>query len=405
MEDVADEITVGYVGSMTSEYVDEGVPFLRSLNIEPFGINMKDLKYITSDFHKKISKSKLYPEDVVIVRTGKPGTCTVIPDWLKEANCSDLVIIRPNSELDPYFLASYVNSVATHHVYSHLVGAVQQHFNVGSARRIKMLLPPLQEQKAIVGIIKTINNKITINNAINKNLEEIAQALFKRWFVDFEFPNENGEPYRSSGGEFEESELGLIPKGWEVFSLGEICKISTKTINPSSYPDTTFEHYSIPAFDDGRIPVFESGSEIKSNKYIVSKRSILVSKLNPETKRIWNPYCLTERSICSTEFINYVPLNPELRAYCYSILNSEQFTQYLASNTTGSTNSRQRANPKTSLNYKLLYGGNEITQKFNEIVSDIYEKISENILQSRNLSSIRDALLPKLMSGEIRVLD
>ena len=268
---------------------------------------------------------------------------------------------------------------------------------------LEVKIPQIEIQDGIAYLLGSLDDKIELNNAINKNLEEMAQALFKRWFVDFGFPNENGEPYKSSGGEFEESELGLIPKGWQVSTLGEICEISTKTINPSTYPETKFEYYSIPAFDDDRMPVFEQGSEIKSNKYIISKKSILVSKLNPETKRVWKPYCLTENMICSTEFINYVPLNTGLRAYCYSVLNSEQFTQYLASNTTGSTNSRQRANPKASLNYKFLYGGNEITQKFNEIVSDIYEIISENILQNRNLASIRDTLLPKLMSGEIRV--
>src|SRR5699024_5493681 len=89
-------------------------------------------------------------------------------------------------------------------------------------KEFKIKVPPLNEQKHIALILSTLDNKIELNNLINKNLEEMAQAIFKHWFVDFEFPNENGEPYKSSSGEFEKSQLGLIPKGWEVKELGDV---------------------------------------------------------------------------------------------------------------------------------------------------------------------------------------
>src|SRR5438094_1052918 len=124
LEEVAADITVGHVGPMASEYVPTGVPFLRSQNVEPLRINDTDLKFITPEFHARLKKSVLSPGDVVIVRTGKPGACAVIPESLAVANCSDLVIVRCGPQLDPRFLAYYVNSVAVHHVDSHLVGAV-----------------------------------------------------------------------------------------------------------------------------------------------------------------------------------------------------------------------------------------------------------------------------------------
>src|SRR5579871_5295608 len=116
LEDVAREITVGYVGPMASEYVGDGVPFLRSQNVDPLRINTDDLKYISDEFHARIAKSRLSPGDVVIVRTGKPGACAVIPPWLKDANCSDLVIVRCGEHIDSRFLAYYVNTAAAHHV-------------------------------------------------------------------------------------------------------------------------------------------------------------------------------------------------------------------------------------------------------------------------------------------------
>src|ERR1035438_9117347 len=118
LEDVATDVTVGHVGPMASEYVEHGIPFLRSQNVEPLRINDTDLKFITKDFHGRLKKSALSPGDVVIVRTGKPGACAVIPLTLPVANCSDLVVVRCGPGLDSRFLAYYVNSVAFHEVPS-----------------------------------------------------------------------------------------------------------------------------------------------------------------------------------------------------------------------------------------------------------------------------------------------
>ena len=125
LEDVANEITVGHVGSMANEYVEKGIPFLRSLNVLPYQIETSEVKFISSTFHSKLKKSTLQPGDVVIVRTGKPGTCAVIPDSLPIANCSDLVVVRCGPHLRPKFLAYWVNTIASEHVASHIVGAVQ----------------------------------------------------------------------------------------------------------------------------------------------------------------------------------------------------------------------------------------------------------------------------------------
>jgi type I restriction enzyme, S subunit len=124
LDEVADDVTVGHVGQMADQYVNVGVPFLRSLNVEPFRINTKDLKHISRDFHSKLKKSALKPGDIVIVRTGKPGACAKIPNWLIEANCSDLVVVRPGPRVRSDYISYVVNSSATHHIDAHTVGAV-----------------------------------------------------------------------------------------------------------------------------------------------------------------------------------------------------------------------------------------------------------------------------------------
>lgn len=235
LDEVAADITVGHVGPMASEYVPTGVPFLRSQNVEPLRINDTDLKFITPEFHARLKKSALSPGDVVIVRTGKPGACAVIPESLAVANCSDLVIVRCGPQLDPRFLAYYVNSVAVHHVDSHLVGAVQQHFNVGSARRMTLRLPEFPEQHAIAYILGTLDDKIELNRRMNQTLEQIARAIFKSWFIDFDpvsakaegrdpgLPKEIADLFPDS---LEDSELGEIPRGWEIGTFADLAEIN-----------------------------------------------------------------------------------------------------------------------------------------------------------------------------------
>ena len=183
--DFAREITVGHVGPMASEYVEKGVPFLRSQNVLPYRISTDEIKYISPKFHRKLRKSSLRPGDVVIVRTGKPGTCAVIPVWLEEANCSDLVIVRCGEALNPRYLSYWVNSLASHHIGSSLVGAVQQHFNVGSARQMPLLLPDLKTQERVLAVLGSLDDKIDLNRRITETLEAMARAIFRDWFVAF----------------------------------------------------------------------------------------------------------------------------------------------------------------------------------------------------------------------------
>lgn len=220
---------------MATEYVDAGIPFLRSLNIEPFGVNKYDLKYVTPEFHKRIKKSSLRPGDVAIVRTGKPGTCAVIPDWSDDANCSDLVIVRCGKEIRPRFLCYWVNSVASHHIHSHTVGAVQQHFNVGAAKTMKVAVPSLQRQDQVIELLGGMDDRIALLRETNATQEAIAQAMFKSWFVDFD-PVHAKQQGRAPEGmseatsalfpdSFEESELGLVPRGWSIGSVGKIADV------------------------------------------------------------------------------------------------------------------------------------------------------------------------------------
>jgi len=158
LDDVCEDITVGHVGSMKTQYRDDGIPFLRSQNIRPFRVSLEGLVFIDKAFHGSLRKSELHPGDVAIVRTGYPGTAAVIPETLGVANCSDLVIVRPGPTADPHYLALFFNSsFGKELVAGRLVGAAQKHFNVGAAKKVRIAFPPIPEQRRTVEAMTTLS--------------------------------------------------------------------------------------------------------------------------------------------------------------------------------------------------------------------------------------------------------
>lgn len=186
-------------------------------------------------------------------------------------------------------------------------------------------------------------------------------------------------------------------------SLKNVLEISTRSLKPQQHAGETWEHYSIPAFDEMHWPIFELADGIKSNKYIVDRSSILISKLNPSIKRMWIPACLTDKAVCSTEFIVYKPLEPRHKSFYCAAINADSFTAFLLEHVTGSTGSRQRAQPKATLDYPMPSPCRTAIEAFCDYADPIYRQIELNEIESQRLGSLRDALLPKLMSGEIDV--
>lgn len=163
------------------------------------------------------------------------------------------------------------------------------------------------------------------------------------------------------------------------------------------------EHYSIPAFDGARFPIFEPSTSIKSNKFIIDDSCFMISKLNPTTKRVWKPYCLTENAVCSTEFIVYKAKDKSITDFLYSVIDSSSFSGFMCSHVTGSTGSRQRTTPSDTLAYELILPTDCELTEFQSLVSPMYAQIRINAIENDKLKRLRDTLLPKLMSGEIDV--
>jgi len=244
-------------------------------------------------------------------------------------------------------------------------------------------VPSLAVQEVIVQTMQCLEDKITCNEQINDNLEQQAQAIYHERFETVS-PND-------------------LPSEWRIVTLGEVATISNKSFNPLKEPEILLEHYSIPAFDEARFPVFELSTSIKSNKFIIDASCFMISKLNPTTKRVWKPYCLTGNAVCSTEFIVYKAKDKTITDFLYSVIDSNSFSDFMCSHVTGSTGSRQRTTPSDTLSYELILPSEDELAEFQSLVSPMYAQMRINAIENDKLKRLRDSLLPKLMSGEIDV--
>lgn len=334
----------------------------------------------------KVKQTLKYESNDVLISNIRPYFKKI---WLanEEGGCSnDVLVLTAKNGIDPRYLY-YVLANDKFFDYSMATSKGTKMPRGDKNSIMDYLVPsyPIDIQLKIASVLWNIDEKIRINEKINKNLQLQAQTLFTAWFETF-------EPFD-----------GVVPDSWQQITLGDIAEIKTNSFNPQKNPDALIEHYSIPAFDENKYPVFEYGSGIKSNKYILSNNSVMISKLNPDTKRVWRPLCLSDLAVSSTEFIIFEPYNPKYKDYVYSVIDSQGFTDWMCSHTTGSTNSRQRTTPATTLNYNLWMPDDESIEKFLNAVTPMYDLISQNLCQNQELVSLRDSLLPKLMSGELDV--
>lgn len=403
---VADDVTVGHVGPMADQYVEAGIPFLRSLNVEPFRINTTDLKHISREFHQRLRKSALKPGDVVIVRTGKPGSCAVIPDWLSEANCSDVVVVRANPRVRPSFISYVVNSSAAHHIDAHTVGAVQQHFNVSSARQIRFQLPSIAEQDRILRVLGALDEKIELNRRMNETLEAMARAIFKDWFIDFgptRAKMEDRAPYLAPDiwSVFPDrlDEKGN-PEGWRAKPLDQIADF-LNGLALQKYPpngDDTLPVIKIAQLRAGSVGSADRASTEVPSEYIVEDGDVLFSWSGSLLNRVWTAGrgALNQHLFKATsdQFPNWFYYH-----WIAEHMPSFQATAASKATTMGHIQRHHLTQAAT------VVGTPPVMKAADRLIAPLFDRQIANDLESRSLAATRDLLLPKLMSGEVRIRD
>lgn len=305
--------------------------------------------------------------------------------------------------VDPLFLAYYTRTKQFRSLISSIAGTSINNLNQDILGNVKLPLYPRDVQSSITDVLSSIDKKIELNRRINAELDAMAKTLYDYWFVQFDFPNEKGKPYKSAGGKmvWNEDLKREIPLGWEAKSLSEITEVSTESVNPMNSPQKEYRHYSIPAFDEIGTYKVELGEEIMSNKFVVKGSDLLVSKLNPWFNRV--VYATNDPDlICSSEFVVWRTENVSIKNYLYMGAKDAPFIDYCTRSASGTSHSHRRVNPQVMMRYQIPYK-KEIATQFGSILGASIEMLAKNRVESQTLTELRDWLLPMLMNGQVKV--
>lgn len=406
-------ITYGVV--QPGRVVEEGVPIIRVNNFKNNRLDVTELMCIHPDVETKYRRTRLSGGEVLLTLVGSVGQVAVVPEAFAGFNVARAVaVIHPIQDVDPNWIALCLQSPLSQYILNSRANTtVQTTVNLKDLRALPIPFPALNKRKAITSIITALDERIILLSETNATLEAIAQALFKSWFVDFDPVRAKAEGRQPEGMDaataalfpdsFEESELGLVPKGWKTGFIKDIVEQKKGSISPLQSPNKTFEHYSLPAFDNGQVPVFERGEFIKSNKTLLPKEAVLLSKLNPHIPRVWLPFIYGANAVCSTEFMAFSPVGAFSKELIYCLFSSPGFQLQMQQLVTGTSNSHQRVKSEQLLDIKNIIPGSEALLSFVELARPIFEKIYENKQQAQILVQLRDTLLPRLISGQLRL--
>ena len=394
LEDVCEHITVGHVGPMVHEYADSGVPFLRSQNVRPFRFDPTELKFISSTFHAKLKKSALRPMDVVVTRSGaNTGQCCIIPPELADANCSDLVIIRPSEKINPWYLMYVLNSDwGRAKIAGGVVGAAQHHFNIGVARIFPIQLPPLSIQHRIAGILSAYDELIENSQRRIKILESMARGLYREWFVHFRFPGHESVPRVPSP-------MGEIPKGWEVKKLSDIAEDMRRNVPKGELeepkPYVGLEHIPRRSL---ALDAWETATELGSNKLVFKKGEVLFGKIRPYFHKVSvAPF----DGLCSADTIVIRARRSEDYAIVVACVSSDAFVAEASATANGAK--MPRANWDVLERFPVVIPKREVGETFSALFAEMIAQQQTLTFQIQNLRRTRDLLLPRLLSGQIDV--
>ena len=302
-------------------------------------------------------------------------------------------LVEDEDVVDKLFLFHYLKYL-TPYWLGNVNGSVMVHITKGTMEKFPITLPSLRTQRRIASILSSLDDKIEVNRRINDNLEAQAQALFKSWFVDF-------EPFRD--GEFVESELGMIPKGWRVGSLSDIASINPTRSIKKGDKATYLDMKNMPT--SGPFPLLCETKEYTGGMRF-QNQDTLMARITPclENGKVAYVNFLEEKEIAfgSTEYIVMTTKDGFLPELLYFLCRDEFFKGYATKNMNGSSG-RQRVSGETIGNYKIPLPPKSLLEPIAPYFKSVMDTIRNNGFESRRLAALRDTLLPRLMSGDLKV--
>lgn len=402
IEEIGTVVGGGTPSTKNPNYYGGNIPWITPKDLANYG-----KRYIQygerniTDEGLKHSSAKLVPANTILMTSRAPIGYLAIAANEVSTNQGFKSIICDKKVVSPkffYYLLQYemenIKSLGTGSTFNEISGKV--------VKNIEVNIPNIEKQKKIEDILDAVDEKIEINQHIIANLEELSQTLFKRWFVDFEFPDEDGAPYKSSGGEMIDSELDEIPKQWRVVKLETLIDNVKDRIN-SKLLNNNLPYVPIDLIPKRKLTFYnyKDGKEAKSSLIKFKRNDILLGNMRVYFHRV----CLAPfDGVTRNTVFTLRPKDEKYTYYLISLINRDDFIEYASNNSKGST-MPYAVWEGTLDKVKIIHPPLNYLNQFNSKIKSNFELSISLLKQNRKLAILRDTLLPKLMSGEIEIPD
>lgn len=412
----------------SSEFASSGVPFFSAADIQNGRLSLANVRYISKELHSSLKKGHLKKDDVLLVTRGNGcGSTALVDAQFENANINaQLVLIREGTEVNGRYLYYYLTHFyLTGQMNGFVTGSAQPQMPIKSIKKIPIKFPSLPTQKKIAHILSTLDDKMELNRKMNQTLENMASAIFKSWFVDFdpvhakancedeaELENIAKELGMSKAildlfpSEFEESELGMIPKGWEATELSQVCKIQSGYAFKSAWwQDTGIKVIKIKNIDGNRVNTSDCecvSEEIatKNSNFKLSSGDLLIAMTGATVGKVGVIYTSDEEYLLNQRVGRFQPIR-YYDEYVKIFASSSKFFESIQGQAQGSAQPNISAREIESV--KIVKPNDEIMKVFSLLLNPFFSKILEHQGEIQTLEKTRDTLLPKLLSGEIEV--
>lgn len=391
--EVADVQTGPFGSQLHKEnYVNKGTPIVTVEHLGNKWFTSQNLPMVSDEDKLRLAKYCSQEGDVIFSRVGSVDRCSYVSKeysgWLFSGRC---LRVRPRSGINPEYLYYFLTNEGTkQYIRNIAVGATMPSINTKLLNEVPITIPSLDDQRRIASILSSLDRKIELNNKINADLEEMAQAIFKNWFVDF-------EPFKD--GKFVDSELGMIPEGWKVGTLGDITKNKSAKVKERN--------------DVKVLSPVTTGELVLSEEYFtkqVFSSSIAKYKIVNKGNFAYNPARVNIGSLGRNEFDFDGCVSPVY--VVFSVLDGYEnyfdlfrktdfFKDSVASLAIGGV--RQSLSYDDLSSIEVIIPSENAVEEFNNLYNQMKKTIKANKLENSRLSLLRDTLLPRLMSGELEV--
>lgn len=414
LEEVVEKF-IDYRGK-TPQKTGHGVPLVTAKIIKEGFIQNVNEFIAEDDYDTWMRRGIPRKGDVVLTTEAPLGEVALIDTTEKIALAQRVITLRGKKDvLDSTFLKySLQGPVMQARLRERESGSTVTGIRSAELKKVKIEYPCIKEQNKVGSLLKGLDDKIYLNKKVINNLDQLTRTLFKRWFLDFEFPNENGEPYKSSGGEMVESELGMIPKGWIISSIGDLSMQVSKGTTPSKkdFDSTTdkndIEFLKVKDINDDGLINFNNVEKIpevihlgRLKRSVLEEKDILLSIAGTIGRLSYIDSI--RNGININQAIAFIRLKDIEKhfLFIYSYLKTDEFQNDIKSKVVQGV----QANVSLSVikNSLLVMPSNEVLDLYNTVLSPIIEKIASVRNENEQLVLLRDTLLPKLLSGELEL--